>query len=69
MRRMIELFPMIETERKPPPSPLNDQSGDAHSLSDYAGRPVVLLLPERRHTRLHGRVVRLPDNLPKFKPR
>jgi peroxiredoxin Q/BCP len=33
---------LIEPGRKAPPFTLKDQSGTTHTLSDYAGRPVVL---------------------------
>ncbi|MCC7242110.1 MAG: thioredoxin-dependent thiol peroxidase [Acidobacteria bacterium] len=35
-------MPLIEPGKKAPAFTLKDQAGRAHSLSDYAGRPVVL---------------------------
>ena len=66
---MIELFPMIEPGKKAPAFTLNDQHGDAHSLSDYAGRPVVLYFyPKDDTPGCTAESCAFQDNLPKFKP-
>jgi peroxiredoxin len=55
--------------KKAPAFTLKDQNGATHSLSDYAGRPVVLYFYPKDDTPA-ARRNRAPfqDNLPKFKP-
>jgi peroxiredoxin Q/BCP len=58
---------LIEPGRKAPAFSLNDQSGTRHSLSDYAGRPVVLYFyPKDDTPGCTAESCAFQDNLPKF---
>jgi thioredoxin-dependent peroxiredoxin len=61
---------LIEPGRKAPAFTLNDQNGKTHSLSDYAGRPVVLYFyPKDDTPGCTTESCAFRDNLPKFKTR
>jgi thioredoxin-dependent peroxiredoxin len=58
---------VIEPGRKAPPFTLKDQSGKAHRLSDYAGRPVILFFyPKDDTTGCTREACGFRDSLPKF---
>ncbi|MBS1817132.1 MAG: thioredoxin-dependent thiol peroxidase [Acidobacteria bacterium] len=62
-------MPLIEPGKKAPAFSLKDQDGQTHTLSDYAGRPVVLYFYPKDDT--PGCTVEacaFRDNLPKFAP-
>ena len=62
-------MPLIEPGKKAPAFSLKDQDGQTHTLSDYAGRPVVLYFYPKDDT--PGCTVEacaFRDALPKFKP-
>jgi peroxiredoxin Q/BCP len=59
---------LIDPGRKAPAFTLNDQKGAAHSLADYAGRPVVLYFyPKDDTPGCTAESCAFQDNLPKFK--
>jgi peroxiredoxin Q/BCP len=59
---------MIEPGKKAPAFNLNDQRGEAHRLSDYAGKPVVLYFyPKDDTPGCTKETCEFRDNLPKFK--
>jgi peroxiredoxin Q/BCP len=59
---------LIEPGKKAPAFTLNDQSGQPHSLKDYAGRPVVLYFyPKDDTPGCTTESCAFQDNLPKFK--
>ncbi|MDP1571693.1 MAG: thioredoxin-dependent thiol peroxidase [Vicinamibacterales bacterium] len=58
---------LIDPGTKAPAFTLNDQEGTAHSLSDYAGRPVVLYFyPKDDTPGCTKESCAFQDNLPKF---
>jgi peroxiredoxin Q/BCP len=62
-------MPLIDPEQKAPAFQLNDQHGQPHRLSDYAGRPVVLYFyPKDDTPGCTKESCAFQDNLPKFKP-
>ena len=59
---------LIDPGRKAPAFTLNDQHGAAHTLADYAGRPVVLYFyPKDDTPGCTAESCAFQDNLPKFK--
>jgi thioredoxin-dependent peroxiredoxin len=59
---------LIEPGKKAPPFSLKDQSGEAHALSDYAGRPVILYFyPKDDTPGCTKEACAFRDNLPRFK--
>jgi thioredoxin-dependent peroxiredoxin len=59
---------LIDPGRKAPAFRLNDQSGAAHTLGDYDGRPVVLYFyPKDDTPGCTAESCAFQDNLPKFK--
>ena len=59
---------MIDPGKKAPAFSLPDQAGTAHSLADYAGRPVVLYFyPKDDTPGCTKESCAFHDNLPKFK--
>ena len=59
---------LIEPGKKAPAFTLNDQHGKTHSLSDYAGRPVVLYFyPKDDTPGCTKETCDFRDNLPRFK--
>ena len=59
---------MIDPGKKAPSLSLPDQEGKTHSLSDYAGRPVVLYFyPKDDTPGCTKESCAFQDNLPKFK--
>jgi peroxiredoxin Q/BCP len=59
---------LIEPGKKAPDFTLRDQSGKAHRLSDYAGRPVVLFFyPKDNTPGCTKEACAFQDNLPRFK--
>ena len=59
---------LIDPGRKAPAFTLNDQTGTAHALADYAGRPVVLYFyPKDDTPGCTAESCAFQDNLPKFK--
>ena len=59
---------MIDPGKKAPSFSLPDQEGKTHSLSDYAGRPVVLYFyPKDDTPGCTKESCAFQDNLPKFK--
>jgi peroxiredoxin Q/BCP len=60
-------MPLIEPGKKAPQFSLNDQSGHTHTLSDYAGRPVILYFyPKDDTPGCTKEACAFQDNLPKF---
>jgi len=60
---------MVDPGKKAPAFTLKDQNGATHSLSDYAGRPVVLYFyPKDDTPGCTAESCAFQDNLPKFKP-
>lgn len=58
---------MVEPGKKAPAFALNDQNGETHRLSDYAGRPVVLYFyPKDDTPGCTKETCDFRDNLPKF---
>ena len=58
---------LIEPGKKAPAFTLNDQSGKAHRLADYAGRPVVLYFyPKDDTPGCIKEACAFQDNLPSF---
>ena len=58
---------LIEPGKKAPAFSLNDQSGKAHRLADYAGRPVVLYFyPKDDTPGCTKEACAFQDNLPSF---
>jgi peroxiredoxin Q/BCP len=61
-------MPLIDPGHKAPAFALNDQHGDTHRLSDYAGRPLVLYFyPKDDTPGCTKESCAFQDNLPKFK--
>jgi peroxiredoxin Q/BCP len=61
-------MPLIEPGKKAPAFSLSDQDGQAHRLSDYAGRPVVLFFyPKDDTPGCTKEACAFRDNLPRFK--
>jgi peroxiredoxin Q/BCP len=59
---------LIDTGKKAPAFSLKDQDGKTHTLSDYAGRPVVLYFyPKDDTPGCTKESCAFRDNLPKFK--
>jgi peroxiredoxin Q/BCP len=59
---------MIDPGKKAPSFSLPDQSGEMHSLADYAGKPVVLYFyPKDDTPGCTKESCAFQDNLPKFK--
>jgi thioredoxin-dependent peroxiredoxin len=59
---------LIDSGRKAPAFTLNDQDGKTHTLSDYAGRPVILYFyPKDDTPGCTTETCEFRDNLPKFK--
>ena len=59
---------LIDSGRKAPAFRLHDQSGAAHALADYAGRPVVLYFyPKDDTPGCTAESCAFQDNLPRFK--
>ena len=59
---------LIDSGKKAPPFALPDQHGKVHSLSDYAGQPVVLYFyPKDDTPGCTKESCAFQDNLPKFK--
>ena len=59
---------LIEPGKKAPAFSLNDQSGTAHTLSDYAGRAVILYFyPKDDTPGCTKETCSFQSNLPKFK--
>jgi peroxiredoxin Q/BCP len=62
-------MPLIEPGTKAPSFSLNDQSGKTHTLSDYAGRPVILYFyPKDDTPGCTKETCDFQSKLPKFKP-
>jgi thioredoxin-dependent peroxiredoxin len=60
-------MPLIEPGKKAPAFKLKDQDGKTHSLSDYAGRPVVLYFyPKDDTPGCTAETCAFRDNLPRF---
>ena len=60
-------MPLIDPGTKAPQFTLKDQAGETHSLSDYAGRPVVLYFyPKDDTTGCTKEACAFQDHLPKF---
>jgi peroxiredoxin Q/BCP len=61
-------MPLIDPGKKAPAFSLNDQDGRAHTLADYAGKPVVLYFyPKDDTPGCTKESCAFRDNLPKFK--
>jgi peroxiredoxin Q/BCP len=61
-------MPLIEPGRKAPAFSLTDQSGNLHTLSNYAGQPVVLYFyPKDDTPGCTQQACDFRDQLPKFK--
>ena len=61
-------MPLIDPGKKAPSFTLRDQKGKEHSLSDYAGKPVVLYFyPKDDTPGCTTESCAFQDNLPKFK--
>ena len=61
---------MIEPGKKAPAFALKDQAGRTHTLSDYAGRPVVLYFyPKDDTPGCTTESCAFRDNLPRFQSR
>ena len=59
---------LIDPEKKAPAFSLNDQTGKAHRLADYIGRPVILYFyPKDDTPGCTKETCAFRDNLPKFK--
>ena len=59
---------LIEPGKKAPQFTLKDQAGETHSLSDYAGRPVILYFyPKDDTPGCTKEACAFQDNLPRFK--
>jgi peroxiredoxin Q/BCP len=59
---------LIDPGRQAPAFTLNDQKGAAHTLADYAGRPIVLYFyPKDDTPGCTAESCAFQDNLPKFK--
>ena len=59
---------LIEPGKKAPAFTLRDQKGDAHRLSDYAGKPVILYFyPKDDTPGCTTETCAFRDNLPRFK--
>jgi peroxiredoxin Q/BCP len=59
---------LIDPGKKAPQFTLNDQAGETHSLSDYAGRPVILYFyPKDDTPGCTKEACAFQDNLPAFK--
>jgi peroxiredoxin Q/BCP len=62
-------MPLIEPGHKAPAFALKDQDGKTHTLSDYAGRPLVLYFyPKDDTPGCTAEACAFRDNLPKLKP-
>jgi thioredoxin-dependent peroxiredoxin len=62
-------MPLIDEGKKAPAFSLPDQTGKIHTLSDYAGRPVVLYFyPKDDTSGCTKEACAFRDNLPKLKP-
>jgi peroxiredoxin Q/BCP len=62
-------MPLIDPGKKAPAFRLNDQTGTAHSLADYAGQPVVLYFyPKDDTPGCTAESCSFRDNLPRFRP-
>ena len=60
---------LIEPGKKAPAFTLNDQAGNAHKLSDYEGRPVILYFyPKDDTPGCTKETCSFQSYLPKFKP-
>ena len=60
---------LIEAGRKAPAFSLKDQEGKTHTLSDYAGKPLVIYFyPKDDTPGCTKEACAFRDNLPKFKP-
>jgi peroxiredoxin Q/BCP len=61
-------MPLIDPGKKAPNFKLKDQTGEARSLADYAGRPVVLYFyPKDDTPGCTAESCAFQDNLPRFK--
>lgn len=61
-------MPLIDPGKKAPAFTLEDQHANAHRLSDYAGRPVVLFFyPKDMTSGCTDEACQFQDLLPKFK--
>jgi peroxiredoxin Q/BCP len=61
-------MPLIDPGTKAPDFTLKDQDGKTHTLSDYAGRPVVLYFyPKDDTPGCTAEACSFRDNLPRFK--
>jgi thioredoxin-dependent peroxiredoxin len=61
-------MPLVEPGKKAPAFALKDQDGTTHTLSDYAGQPVVLYFyPKDDTPGCTAEACSFRDNLPKFK--
>ena len=61
-------MPLIEPGKKAPAFTLKDQDGQTHTLSSYAGRPVVLYFyPKDDTPGCTAETCAFRDNLPRFK--
>jgi peroxiredoxin Q/BCP len=62
-------MPLIDEGKKAPAFSLKDQHGRTHSLSDYAGRPLVLYFyPKDDTSGCTKEACAFRDNLPRFRP-
>jgi peroxiredoxin Q/BCP len=61
-------MPLVDPGKKAPGFALNDQEGKTHTLSDYAGQPVVLYFyPKDDTPGCTAEACSFRDNLPRFK--
>ena len=61
-------MPLVEPGKKAPAFTLKDQDGKTHTLSDYAGQPLVLYFyPKDDTPGCTAETCSFRDNLPKFK--
>jgi peroxiredoxin Q/BCP len=61
-------MPLVDPGKKAPTFTLNDQEGQSHTLSEYAGKPVVLYFyPKDDTPGCTAETCAFRDNLPKFK--
>ena len=61
-------MPLVEPGKKAPAFALNDQDGQTHRLSDYAGKPVVVYFyPKDDTPGCTAETCDFRDNLPRFK--
>lgn len=61
-------MPLVDPGKKAPSFSLKDQSGERHTLADYAGQPLVLYFyPKDDTPGCTAEACAFRDNLPKFK--